>query len=210
MSTSTFSPTPLLRSEAVRINPTVAADPAAPPLGAPDSEILIRKLTAWDRREFERFLVSLDADTRHDRFFGGESDASVARYANRAWRDDAVVIGAFAGARLCGVAELCGTSDADSPEAAFVVAPEFRGRGIGTGLLDRVILSAGNQGYPSVLVVCLRTNRPMRKLAVKAQAKLDVSYDEVSGKILLPPRTLATRAEEHLADLIGGSRLRLT
>ena len=146
-----------------------------------DQSIIIRKLRHDEGDLYCEFLISLDAETRRNRFCGGVSDAYLCQHAKRILSSGAVLYGAFQNGRLRGVAELHAAAPGEPAEAAFVVTPDLRDHGIGTALLDAVVLAARNRNHPVIRVTCLRTNEAMRRLAQKADARLVLTYDEAAS-----------------------------
>jgi N-acetylglutamate synthase-like GNAT family acetyltransferase len=56
-----------------------------------------------------------------------------------------VLYGCFQDGQLCGVAELHPAAPGEPAEAAFVVSPDAQHHGIGTALLDVIVLAARNR-----------------------------------------------------------------
>jgi RimJ/RimL family protein N-acetyltransferase len=148
-----------------------------------DHTAVIRKLRPDESGLYRDFLLSLDPQTRHDRFCGGVSDAFLSQHAKRVLSSGAVLYGCFQDGQLCGVAELHAATPGEPAEAAFVVSPDVQHHGIGTALLDAIVLAARNRNHPVIRVTCLRTNEAMRRLAQKADARLVVTLDEAAGEI---------------------------
>ncbi len=163
--------------------------------------VLVRKLRQDELSSYKSFLLGLDEPTRRNRFCSTVSDAFVKLYAERTWRAGALVIGAFSAGQMCGIAELHPAGAPSLAEAAFAVKPEFRNRGVGTSLLDAVLLGAGNRGYDRVRTVCLPTNVAMRQLARKACARLELAVDELKGEITPPRPTIFTWLREVMGDI---------
>lgn len=156
----------------------------------------VRRLRADEGALYRDFMLGLDEATRHDRFCASVSDEFIARHVARALAGEALVFGCFGDGELRGVAELhlAGVTAQLWPvrrqavaEAAFAVERGFQGRGIGTALLEAVVLAARNRGVTQLRVTCLAANAAMRRLAQKAQARLTLTLDEVAGEII-PPR----------------------
>jgi RimJ/RimL family protein N-acetyltransferase len=76
----------------------------------------------------------------------------------------------------------------------------MRHRGIGTALLDAVVLAARNRGHPVIRVTCLPTNEPMRRLAERADARLALTHDDAEGEIRAPRATMLSRLREAAGD----------
>ena len=85
-------------------------------------------------------------------------------------------------------------------EAAFVVSRDLRDHGIGTALLDTIVLAARNRNHPVIRVTCLRTNEAMRRLAQKADARMVLTFDEAAGEIHAPRRTALSWLREAFVD----------
>ncbi len=160
---------------------------------------VIRKLRCDEGERYRDFLLGLDARTRRDRFCGGVSDTYVAEHAARAW-ERALVHGAFVDGHLCGASELHLDAEDGVAEAAFVVDPALRKRGLGTALLDATVLAARNRGFRAVRVICLRDNWAMRRLAQKAEAALMLTFDEMHGEIRTPAATPLSLMREAVGD----------
>ena len=72
--------------------------------------------------------------------------------------------------------------------------------GIGTALLDAVVLAARNRRHPVIHVTCLRTNEAMHRLARKADARLVLTYDEAQGEIYAPRPTALSWMREAFVE----------
>ena len=163
--------------------------------------IITRKLRHDEGDLYCEFLISLDAETRRNRFCGGVSDAYLCQHAKRILSSDAVLYGTFQEERLRGVAELHVAAPGEPAEAAFVVSPDLRDHGIGTALLDAIVLAARNRNHPVIRVTCLRTNEAMRRLAQKADARLVLTYDEAAGEIYAPRPNALSWLREAFVDV---------
>ena len=82
-----------------------------------------------------------------------------------------MLYGCFQDGQLCGVGSCILRLPGEPAEAAFVVSPDAQHHGIGTALLDVIVLAARNRNHPVIRVMCLRTNEAMRRLARKADAR---------------------------------------
>lgn len=162
--------------------------------------VSVRRLRGDERALYLDFMLGLDEQTRHDRFCAGVGDDFILRHASRAFDPQALVFGCFIDDALRGVAELHLGRDGGPSEAAFAVHRGFQSKGIGTALLDAVVLAARNRGVSRVRVACLRTNLAMRRLAQKAHARLTVTLDEVEGEIEAPRATPLSWLREATAE----------
>jgi GNAT superfamily N-acetyltransferase len=160
----------------------------------------LRKLRPDESGLYRDFLLSLDPQTRRDRFCGGVSDAYLSQYAQRSLNSNALLYGCFQDGQLCGVGELHADAPGEPAEAAFVVSPDARHHGIGAALLDVIVLAARNRNHPVIRVTCLRTNEAMRRLAKKADARLVLTYDEAAGEIYAPRPNALSWLREAFAD----------
>jgi acetyl coenzyme A synthetase (ADP forming)-like protein len=156
-------------------------------------------------------------------FFGGLSDRSsylrfhgirridaafVEHFLEPDWRNRGALVGELADAagagRIVAVAEYVRLRDETAAEAAFVVADEHQGRGIGTRLLEQLAARAADAGIERVVAEVLSDNRPMLK--VFEDAGLEVSRELEGGEIevqfpIAPTERYRTRMDErdHLA-----------
>lgn len=162
----------------------------------------IRKLWPADLPEFRRHLLRLDADSRRARFAMAAHDDFVAAYAETAFALDTILFGYFDQGELRGVAELRMLSGDRSrmAEAAFSVEPECRHRGIGSGLMEHVILAARNRGIRRLYMSCLGWNRAMQALARRFSAELVFESDDVLGIVDAPAPTAGTLMQEAVTN----------
>jgi GNAT superfamily N-acetyltransferase len=167
-----------------------------------DQTVVIRKLRTGESDLCRDFLLSLDAETRRSRFCGGVSDAYLGQHAQRVFSSGALLYGCFQDGRLRGAAELHAAAPGEPAEAAFVVSPDVQHHGIGTALLDAVVLAARNRNHPVIRVTCLRSNEAMQRLAQKADARLVLSYDEAAGEIHAPRPTALSWLREAFVDTL--------
>jgi acetate---CoA ligase (ADP-forming) len=133
-------------------------------------------------------------------FFGGLSDRSsyfrfhgirridaafVEHFLEPDWRNRGALVGELADAagagRIVAVAEYVRLRDETAAEAAFVVADEHQGRGIGTRLLEQLAARAADAGIERFVAEVLSDNRPMLK--VFEDAGLEVSRELEGGEI---------------------------
>src|ERR687883_681015 len=78
--------------------------------------------------------------------------------------DAACIIGIAADGRLRGVLELYSCAPQAHCEAALVVEPAWRRRGLGTALLRAAMRHAGEGALGPIRLIFTRDNWPMRKL----------------------------------------------
>lgn len=167
----------------------------------------IRRLWPSDVAAYRAHLLRLDGDARYSRFGTVMSDDVVADHANSCFRSDTVVFGYFVKGTIRGAAELhvldpCARVYMREGEAAFSVEKGWRHAGLGTALVERLILAARNRGLRMLVISCLPQNFAMQNLAKKFDATLTFETDEVMGKITVqlptPQTILAEFVEESL------------
>ena len=168
----------------------------------------IRRLWPSDVAAYREHLLRLDSDARYSRFGTVMTDDVLAEHANVCFGADTLVFGYFAGEKIRGAAELhvlatvAGIRSREG-EAAFSVEKRWRHSGLGSALVERLILAARNRGLRTLVITCLPQNFAMQKLAKKFGATLKFETDEVTGKIkveLPTPQTILTEFVEELLD----------
>lgn len=166
---------------------------------------IIRKLWAGEAEIFKDHLLRLDVESRRFRFGSAVSAEFIERYAARAFRTGAIVHGYFVDGTLRAAAELYPMGDVlpGEAEAAFSVEPEFQNHGLGTQLLDRVILAARNRGIRTLCLSCLAQNRRMQQIVRKFDAELTFDTDEVMAQLKAPFPTALSLAQEAAVDAQG-------
>jgi len=135
--------------------------------------------------ELCRLLCDLDPLSRCGRFNHAVSDAYLAGHANRAVADATCVLGAIVDGHLRGVVEVYYDGPRSCAEAAFVVAQDWRRRGLGLALLQAAIAAAARADVGKLRMIFSRHNWPMRKLADKASGRLDLVLDEITVDVAL-------------------------
>lgn len=166
---------------------------------------IIRKLWAGESTIFRDHLLRLDAESRRYRFGSAVSNEFIERYADRAFRTGAIVHGCFVDGVLRAAAELYPLGDVlpGEAEAAFSVEHDYQNHGLGTQLLERVILTARNRGIRTLCLNCLAQNRRMQQIARKFDAELTFDTDDVVAELTAPYPTALSLAREAAADAQG-------
>ena len=166
---------------------------------------MIRELHEHDRQEVLAFFLALGEADRYRRFGRVMADAAVERHVARLDWSECVVLGAYdAQARLVGLLELA-QLPAAACEIAVVVDAGHRGRGLGTALMDRALLTAKVHGCERVVLLCQVDNEPMRRLARSAGLSASTEDGEVEGRLELPQAALADVTEDATRDAIGNA-----
>jgi GNAT superfamily N-acetyltransferase len=105
----------------------------------------VRRLWVGETELYRQHLLRLDAESRRYRFGGAVSDEFIERYAEPSAFRDAVIYGFFVEGVLRGAAELRPLACAGEAEAALSIERAWQSRGVGTVLLERVLLAARNR-----------------------------------------------------------------
>ena len=165
----------------------------------------IRKLWIGETDAYRDHLLRLDRESRHRRFSGTLADEVIARHAATANGIGVVVYGFFVDGVLRGAAELRqnGSLFSHQAEAAFSIEQPWQSHGVGTGLLERTLLSARNRGIKSLRMDCLADNQRMQQLARKFDAEFSFDFGSVTGEVDPPRSTLLSLTREAIADNYG-------
>jgi GNAT superfamily N-acetyltransferase len=162
----------------------------------------VRKLWVGESELYRQHLLRLDAESRRNRFGGAVSDEFIERYAEPSTLRDAVIYGFFVDGVLRGAAELRLLARAGEAEAALSVERVWQSRGVGTALLERVLLAAGNREVKHLHMLCLAENWHMQKLARKFDAELSFQSGSVVGDVKAPRPTPMSMMREIVDDRI--------
>jgi len=128
----------------------------------------IARLGVEHEPQLSQLLMSLDRPSRVNRFGHPASDACVRAYAKSAVATATFIAGTFVADTLVGVVEVFAAGSDGVVEVAFAVHSDWRRRGL-----------------CSARMVIARNNWPMRQLAAKAGARLDLDLDEIYADIAL-------------------------
>lgn len=161
---------------------------------------LIRKLWIFEAKAYRDHLLRLDVASRVNRFGGAVSDDYIRSHARDL--DDAVIYGFFVEGTLRGAAELraVGAWKSGEGEAAFSVEQSWQSHGIGSALLERVLLAARNRNIKHLHMACLARNQRMQQLARKFDAQLRFDFDSVIGEVQAARPTPISVIREAAAD----------
>ena len=154
-------------------------------IGASNYTSNIRLLGQEDEGEVCRIFLTLEPSARYCRFGASVTDACLIDHAKRSLANADWIVGAFIGERIRGLVEVYSGQSSDDVEAAFVVEREWRRRGLGWALLQAAIQKARACEADAIKMIFSRHNWPMRKLASKASAKLDIVLDEMCVEVPL-------------------------
>jgi acetyl coenzyme A synthetase (ADP forming)-like protein len=157
------------------------------------STLRLRPPTAEDADALIEFFAQLSPESRYLRFHGVRSvdRAVVATFLEPDW----VTTGALVGRheeRIVALASYARLRDPAVAEAAFAVADEFQGRGIGTRLLERLADRAGAVGVERFVAEVLAENRAM--LGVFRDAGFEVTRSLTGSEVEVQFPIAATEA----------------
>ena len=165
---------------------------------------LVRKLWPGEADAYRDHLLRLDPESRHRRFSGAVGDDFVAQHARSIGDFGTVVYGFFLDGTLRGAAELRPASPfAREAEAAFSVEQPWQSHGVGTVLLEHVLLAARNRGVTALAMQCLADNRRMQQLARKNTTKNKNKNSSNDDKNDPPRFTARSLAREWTEDAFG-------
>jgi GNAT superfamily N-acetyltransferase len=172
----------------------------------------IRRLWAADMRDFRDHLLRLDSNSRHQRFGGGMSDDFLRSYAESCFGKGDLVFGAYLGGQLVGASELRSNEAIwaeQAPfqrhvhaEAAFSVESEYRRRGIGEKLFERIVSAASNHGVETIEIVCMPDNVSMIRLAQKFKAHFTFEENMYTGRLTARRPTAFSMLSEISHDFV--------
>ena len=130
-----------------------------------------------------RLLLDLDSASRVSRFNCAVCDAVLIRHSQQALMATCWVAGIFIGDDLRGIVEAYEMNPHGLIELAFVVDRTWRRRRLGTALLEAAVQWAAESDRVLLRMVFSTNNWPMRKLASRARARLDLAFDQVVADI---------------------------
>lgn len=173
-------------------------------MGHPDHHASghVRKLFPADLAEFRTHLLRLDPESRRARFAMVATDAFISGYAETAFALDTILFGYFEAGEMRAAAELRMLSGqpAGMAEAAFSVEPAYRHRGLGSQLMEQLIVAARNRGVRKLYMSCLGWNRAMQALARRFSAELVFETEDVLGILEAPAATPSSLMQEAWSD----------
>jgi acetyl coenzyme A synthetase (ADP forming)-like protein len=150
------------------------------------STLRLRAPARDDRDGLAAFFSGLSERSLYLRFHGlrAVDEKLVAHFLEPGWRERGVLIGTLADGdgneRIVAVGEYIRLRDQAAAEAAFAVADELQGRGIGTRLLERLASLAAEQGIERFVAEVMPENRAM--LGVFEGAGLEVTRELDGGE----------------------------
>src|SRR5512133_1121061 len=174
------------------------------------STLRLRAPVRDDGDDLAAFFGGLSERSLYLRFHGVRTvdEKLVAHFLEPDWRERGVLIGTLAGAegdqRIVAVGEYIRLRNPAAAEAAFAVADELQGHGIGTRLLERLAALAAEQGIERFVAEVMPENRAM--LGVFEGTGLEVTRELDGGEFevrfpIAPTERYRERVDErdHLA-----------
>jgi acetate---CoA ligase (ADP-forming) len=169
------------------------------------STLRLRAPARKDAGALAAFFTALSERSFYLRFHGLRrvDDDLVRHFLDPDWQDRGVLVGELDD-RIVAVAEYMRLRDESAAEAAFAVADELQGRGIGTRLLERLAVLAAEQGIERFVAEVMPENRAM--LGVFEGTGLEVTRELEDGEFevrfpITPTERYRERVDErdHLA-----------
>ena len=166
-----------------------------------------RRLWPGDDERVLAHFRRLDDESRRLRFGRAVSDDFLARYCGETDWLRALLLGYVVDGEVRGLGELRRLPGPERRTGEFAVTVEapWRGRGVGTKLLGRLVVLARNRGVDAVYMLCLLDNRPVQRIAAKLSASLSISWGQMEGRIELGGPSLASHLDEAILEIEGWS-----
>jgi len=173
------------------------------------TDAVVRRLWPAERSLLAAHLHRLDACDRRMRFCAPVSDAAIDRYVQAVDWLSSDVVGCFVAGELRGAAELVRMPGAGVPaaEASVSVERPFRGHGLGSALVGRLLLIARNRFVRRVEMLCLAENAMMRRIARRHGGTVLSENGQVASRIATPPPSPTSVLEEATAESTALARV---
>jgi len=170
----------------------------------------LRPPTPADSTAVIAFFERLSPESVHRRFHGVPriTPRLVAPFLDPDWADTGALVGTLAEAdereRIVALASYVHLRHASTAEAAFAVADELQGRGIGTRLLEQLAESAAASGIDSFVAEVLPENRKMLNVFAEAgfQTSRHLEDGVVEVRLAIAP-TAVYREQVELRDHVA-------
>ncbi|MDZ7840589.1 MAG: GNAT family N-acetyltransferase [Gammaproteobacteria bacterium] len=175
--------------------------PAAPGDG-------IRRIGYAARDELKRHLLRLSAYHRRMRFNGSVSDRFIETYCRGLPGASSMILGYYADGALRGAAELFILTDNTprrSCEIALSVEADHQGRGIGTSLVERMLVLASNRRVRTMHVLYVHGNKRMDNIVRRFDTAVNSDGVQAEAVLTVPPPDDLSVFEEAMT---GGARRR--
>jgi acetyltransferase len=132
--------------------------------------LAVRPIRPEDGALEQRFVGELSEESRYFRFFYRLHELTpqmLARFTQVDYDREMALVAlapdsaAAGGQKFVGVARYIANPDGESAEFAIVVADDWHGRGVGRGLMTRLVASARKRGFTRLEGAVLRANPAM-------------------------------------------------
>ena len=130
--------------------------------------IIVRRVLPTEYHKYRTHLLSLDENSRYMRFGYRAPDTAINKMCDTVEADQSAhVLYCIENEKLefAGVAHIA--TEGDSTELAFSVLKEYQGRGYGSALMERAILHCRTRNISKSHLVCLQTNKAIKRLCTK-------------------------------------------
>ncbi len=175
----------------------------------------VRAATSADAPAMRRFFLNLSPDSRYRRFFtaGEPPDALIQRLSDSTdpGRNLTLIAERSVDGQVRIVAAASYTAiTAEAAEAAFAVADQFQGRGLGTALLERLAVAAAEAGFRRFQATTLGDNTSMLEVFRDSgfEIRSKSSGGSVDVQLSIVPSAATVSAEERRQRLATAASLR--
>ncbi len=180
--------------------PAEPGEPAAEPAGWTTDGLLtdgvgvrVRPIRPDDADALVAFHAGLSQETVHFRFFSAHprlSPDEVSRFTQVDYRDRMAFVAEVAGTMI-GVSRYDRTPGTDEAEAAFVVADEYQGRGVGTLFVEHLVAYARTQAIDRFVADVLPENASMLGVFSAAGLQVTRAWDQGTVRVEIDLRPTA-------------------
>ena len=175
----------------------------------------VRAATSADVPAMRHFFLNLSPDSRYRRFFTASEppDALIQRLSDSTdpARNLTLIVERSVDSQVRIVAAASYTAiSAEVADAAFAVADQFQGKGLGTALLERLALAAADAGFRRFQAETLVSNTPMLEVFRDSgfEIRSKSSGGSVDVRLSLAPSAATVSAEERRDRLATAASLR--
>ncbi|MEM4734031.1 MAG: GNAT family N-acetyltransferase, partial [Candidatus Bathyarchaeia archaeon] len=157
-----------------------------------DAQVLLRPVKPEDEKRFNEFLSSLSEETMRFRFFQILKDVShdlLVKYCNLDYNREVTIIAEHQqdSRKIVGAGSVIVEPDGNSGEFAVVVGDEWQGLGLGSKLMDHLIMIARDMRLEWIFGYVLPNNYKMLRMCAKMGFTSE-QLDEETVKLALALR----------------------
>ena len=182
----------------------MAGQPAVDVILRDGGTLRLRSPLAADGAALVDFFAGLSERSLYFRFHGAPTPRLelVEPFLDSDWRESGALIGTLGaddGARIVALASYARLRDPASAEAAFAVADEHQGRGIGTRLLEQLAARAASVGIERFVAEVMPENRPMLRVFEEAGFVVSRALEQGTVEVafpIAPTEEFLTRVDE--------------